>query len=122
MNPQRNEWNPKITKTTFSRTPTCKFLVEETFCKSSVGAWLGKSTKLGMFFCSLKTRNYLLSIHVDDMKMAGKQNMVPMWKKLMRNVDIDEPTSFLDHAYFGCDQRECKPKEIIIEKQTRTFE
>ena len=30
--------------------------------------------------------------------MAGKkQNLAPMWKKLMRDVDIDEPTSFLDH-------------------------
>ena len=31
--------------------------------------------------------------------MAGKkQNMAPMWKK-MKNVDIDGPTSFLDHVY-----------------------
>ena len=32
--------------------------------------------------------------------MAGmKQNMAPMWKKLMKNVDLHEPTSFLDHVY-----------------------
>ena len=43
-----------------------------------------------------------------------KQNMVPMWKKLMQNVDLDEPTSFLDHVYLGCTQRERKPNEIII--------
>ena len=27
----------------------------------------------------------------------------------MKNVDLDEPTSFLDHVYLGCSQRERKP-------------
>ena len=40
------------------------------------------------------------SVYVDDIKMAGKkQNMTPMWKKLMKHVDLDEPTSFLDHIF-----------------------
>ena len=39
------------------------------------------------------------SLHVDDIKMAGKkQNMASMWKEMMKSVDIDEPTSFLDHV------------------------
>ena len=43
-----------------------------------------------------------LSVSVDDIKMAGKkQNMGPMWKKLMKNVDLDEPTSFHVHVYLG---------------------
>ena len=40
----------------------------------------------------------------------------------MKNVDIDEPTSFLDHVYLGCTQRECKPNETIIEQYTKMFE
>ena len=48
--------------------------------------------------------------------------MAPTWKKLMKNVDIDEPMSFLHHVYSGCTQREYKPKEIIIEDYTRMFE
>ena len=32
----------------------------------------------------------------------------------MKNVDLDESTSFLDHVYLGCTQRECKPDEIIV--------
>ena len=49
--------------------------------------------------------------------MAGKkQNLAPMWEKMMINVDMDEPTSFLDHMYLGCTQRECKPNETIIEQ------
>ena len=34
-------------------------------------------------------------------------------QKLMKHVDLDEPTSFLDHVYLGCTQRECKPNAII---------
>ena len=45
-----------------------------------------------------------------------------LWKKLMKNVDLDEPTSFLDHVYLGCTQRECKPNEIIIDECRRMFE
>ena len=40
----------------------------------------------------------------------------------MKNVDSDEPTSFLDHVYLGCTQRECKPNAIIIEEKTKMFE
>ena len=47
------------------------------------------------------------SVSVDCIKMAEKtQNMAPMWTKIMNNVDIDEPTSFLDHVHLGCSQRE----------------
>ena len=56
---------------------------------------------------------------MDDIKIDGKkQNMIPTWKKLMKNVDLDEPTAFLDHVHLGCSQRERKPKEIIIKEYT----
>ena len=48
--------------------------------------------------------------------------MVPMWKKLMKHVDVDEPTSFLDHVYLGCTQRECRPNEITIDEYRKKFE
>ena len=55
--------------------------------------------------------------------MAGKRrNMAPMWKKLTKNVDLDEPTSFLDHVYLGCTQCECKPNESIIKEYREMFE
>ena len=37
-------------------------------------------------------------------------------------MDLEEPTSFLDHIYLGCTQRECKPNEIIAEEYTKMFE
>ena len=64
-----------------------------------------------------------LSVYMNDIKMAGEnQNMARMWKKLMKHVDLDEPTSFLDHVYLGSTQRECKPNETIIEQHTQMFE
>ena len=60
---------------------------------------------------------------MDDIKIAGKkQNLASMWKKLMQNVDLDEPTSYIDHAYLGRTQHECKPNEIMIEEYTKMFE
>ena len=61
------------------------------------------------------SKQLFLSGNVDDIKMA------PMWKNLMKNVDIDEATSFLDHVYLGCTQSECKPNETIIEQFTKMF-
>ena len=69
--------------------------------------------------CFAHRKQWLFSSeNVDDMKMAGKRNRMwlPMWKKLMKNVDLDEPMSFLDHLYLGCTQRECKPNEIITKE------
>ena len=38
-----------------------------------------------------------LSVYVDDIKLAGKKhNIDPMWKVLNKEVDLGEPTSFLD--------------------------
>ena len=47
--------------------------------------------------------------------------MAPMLK-MMKNVDIDEPTSFLGFVYLGCTQRECKPNETILEQHKQMFE
>ena len=42
------------------------------------------------------------SVYVDDIKLAGKkQNLDPMWKVLNKEVDLGEPTSFLDHENLG---------------------
>ena len=46
---------------------------------------------------------------MDDIKLDGKkQNIDPLWKVLNKEVDLGEPTSFLDHVYLGCTQRQCE--------------
>ena len=46
-----------------------------------------------------REKGLFLSVYVDDIKLAGKnQNIDPMWKLLNKEVDLGELTSFLDHV------------------------
>ena len=67
--------------------------------------------------CSIVNREkgLFLSVHVDDIKLAGKkQNIYPMWKIPMNDVYFGESTSFFDHVYLGCTQRESKIGKDIV--------
>ena len=60
---------------------------------------------------------------VDDINLAGKkQNLDPMWKLLNKEVDLGEPTSFLDHVYLGCTQRQCEISKDIVDNYRTMFE
>ena len=62
-------------------------------------------------------------MYVDDIKLAGKkQNIEPMWKVLNKEVDLGEPTSFLDHVYLGCTQRQCEISKDIVDNYKSMFE
>ena len=59
-----------------------------------------------------REKGLFLSVYVDDIKLAGKkQNIDPMWKVRNKEVDLGEPTSFLDHVYLICTQRQCENKQ-----------
>ena len=45
-----------------------------------------------------------------------------MWKILMKDVDLGEPTSFLDHVYLGCTQRECQTSKDLVDLCRSMFE
>ena len=45
-----------------------------------------------------------------------------MCKVLNKEVDLKEPTSFLDHVYLGCSQRQCEIGKDIIDKYRAMFE
>ena len=63
-----------------------------------------------------REKGLFLSVYVDDIKMARKkQHLDPMWKILMEEVDLGEPTSFLDHVYLGCTQRDCNTSKDIVD-------
>ena len=40
----------------------------------------------------------------------------------MKDVDLGEPTSFLDHEYLGCTQRECQISKDIVVNYRSMFE
>ena len=63
-----------------------------------------------------RQKGLFLSVCVDDIKLAGKkQNIDPMWKVLNNQVDLGEPTSFLDHVYLGCTQRQCEISKDTVD-------
>ena len=60
---------------------------------------------------------------MDDIKLDGKkQNIDPMWKVFNKEVDLGEPTSFLDHVYLGCTQRQCEISKDIVDNYRTMFE
>ena len=70
-----------------------------------------------------RARGLFLSVFVDDIKLAGKtENIKSTWKIFMKDVDLGEPTSFLDHVYLGCTQRECKISNEIVANYRDMFE
>ena len=70
-----------------------------------------------------REKGLFLSVYVDDMKLAGeKQNIDPMWKALMKEVDLGEPTSVFDHVYLVCTQRDCQTSKDIVDNYRNMFE
>ena len=68
-------------------------------------------------------KEFFLSVYVDDLKLAGKkQNLDPMWKLLNKEVDLGEPTSFLDHENLGCTQRQCQISKDNVDNYRTMFE
>ena len=62
-------------------------------------------------------------MYVDDIKLAGKkQNLDLMWKLLNKEIDLGESTSFFDHVYLGCTQRQCEISKDIVDNYRTMFE
>ena len=60
---------------------------------------------------------------MDDIKLAGrKQNLDPMWTVNNKEVDLGEPTSFLDHVFLECTQRQCEISKDIVDNYRTMFE
>ena len=45
-----------------------------------------------------------------------------MWKVTNKEVDLGEPTSFFDHVYLGCTQRQCEISKCIVDNHRTMFE
>ena len=70
-----------------------------------------------------RVKGLFLSVYVDDIKLAGmKPNLDPMWKLLNKEVDLGEPTSFLDHVYLCCTQRQCQISKNTVDNYRTMFE
>ena len=43
-------------------------------------------------------------------------------EEIDENVNVDKPTSFLDHVYVGCAQCECNPTKSVVEEYRKMSE
>ena len=60
---------------------------------------------------------------MDDIQLDGKRQKIdPMWKVFSKDVDLGEPTSFLDHVYLDCTQRQCEMSKDIVDNYRAMFE
>ena len=83
----------------------------------------GRKFQIGNVSLYHREKGLFFSVYVDDIKLAGKkQNLDPMWKILNKEVDLGEPTSFLDHVYLGCSQRQCQRSKDTVDNYRTIFE
>ena len=83
----------------------------------------GRKFQIGNVSLFIVKKGLILSVSVDEVKLTGKkQNVDPMWKLLNKEVDLGEPTSFLDHVYLGCTQRQCQISKDIVDNYRTMFE
>ena len=69
-----------------------------------------------------REKGLFLYVYVDEIKLAGKkQNIDPMWKVFDKEVDLGEPTSFLDHVYLRCTQRQCEISKDTVDNCGAVF-
>ena len=84
--------------------PLAGLLWERQFVKILLKYGWEKVSNLECLFVHRET-GLFFSVYVDDIKLAGKkQNINPLWKVLSKEVDLGEPTSFLDHEDLECTQ------------------
>ena len=102
--------------------PLAGLLWERQIWESSIGTGWEKVFNWERLFVN-RARRLCLSVYVDDIKLAGKtENVEPTWKILMKDVDLGEPTSFLDHVHWGCTRRECQISKDIVANYSDMFE
>ena len=78
----------------------------EDFRRRIGGTWMGKGTELGNVCFFTENNDYFYRYMWTTIKW--------LW------IDLDEPSSFLDHVCLGCTQRECRPDGI--ERYKEMFE
>ena len=64
----------------------------------------------------------LVRVRGDDLKLSGKREKHRPNALLLEDVDLREPTSFLDHSHLGCTQRECQKSKDIVDNHRNVFE
>ena len=54
--------------------------------------------------------------------LERKKTLIRCGKYFNKEVDLGEPTSFLDHVYLGCTQRQCEISQDVVDNYRTMFE
>ena len=71
------------------------------------------STELGVPYLFTENKDDSYQITWTTSETAGRQQNMSHVEMFLKLVDLGEPTSFLDHVYLGCTQRDCKPNQKL---------
>ena len=102
QNQCRTSTTQRFSQTKPVRTPICRTKVGKKVRKDSLGSGMGKGTESGNahLFTENKVYSYRYTWRTGKWKERSRIRL-SMRKKLMKRVDLDEPTSFIDHVYLG---------------------
>ena len=91
--------------------------------RNSYWSMAGRKFQIGNVSLYIVKKDYSYLCMWVTKKLAGKkQHLDPMWKLLNKEVDLGEPTSFLDHENLGCTQRQCQINKDIVDNYRTMFE
>ena len=108
---ERNQYGHPLTGLLWERQFE-KILLQHGWEKVSNWECLFVHREKGLFLC----------VYVDDIKLAGKKHNNRVWKVLNKEVDLGEPTSFLDHVFLWCTQRKCEMSKDSVDNYRTMFE
>ena len=113
--PSRSSW-AKSFWSSFGRTVKGKAIWEK-----PIEIRLGEGFQLGMLIRTPWKKVTLVCV-CGWHQNGWKEKINPMWKVLNKEVDLGKPTSFFDHVYLGCTQRQCEMSKDIADNYRTMFE
>ena len=61
-------------------------------------------------------------MYVDDFRMAGKkENLAPMWKILRKDLELEDSVPSHTNTYLGCNQRNIKIDNTLVNEKDAMF-
>ena len=103
----------------------CSSIIENS--KNWMSRHLDSSTTTHMAeICTVILRQTIMGKAIWDVSLyIAKKDyfyLCTWWKLLNKEVDLGEPTSFFDHVYLGCTQRQCEISKDIGDNYRTMFE
>ena len=103
--------------------PLTGLLWERQFEKILLQHGLGEGFQLGMLIRTPRKRIILVCV-CGWQKIGWKEtkHLIRCGEYSIKKVDLGEPTSFFDHVFLGCTQRQCEMSKDIVDNYRAMFE